>query len=133
VAPSVTLLALAAAALIGLALPAARAGANPMQPDPRQSPDARRQALLDAVRADAARRSGRSAEHLIVWSFEAVTWPDGALGCPEPDRVYTQALVPGYRIVVQAGDDELVYHASERGHWVWCPPGRAGAPIQRSI
>jgi hypothetical protein len=47
--------------------------------------------------------------------------------------VYTQALVPGYRIVVRAGDDDLVYHASERGHWVWCPPGRAGAPIQRSI
>jgi hypothetical protein len=37
-----------------------------------------------------------------VVQAEAVTWPDGALGCPEPGIVYTQALVPGYWVVVEA-------------------------------
>ena len=29
--------------------------------------------------------------------------------------MYTQALVPGYRIVLEAGGRELDYHASESG------------------
>ncbi|MBW4436267.1 MAG: hypothetical protein KME04_03985 [Pleurocapsa minor GSE-CHR-MK-17-07R] len=39
-----------------------------------------------------------------------VTWPDGSLGCPQPDVAYTQALVNGYRIVLRAGDTEYIYH-----------------------
>ena len=40
-------------------------------------------------------------------SAAAVTWSDGSAGCPEPGMMYTQALVPGYRIVLQAGDRVL--------------------------
>jgi hypothetical protein len=40
----------------------------------------------------------------------AVTWPDGSLGCPQPDAVYSQAEVNGYRIVLSAGDTEYIYH-----------------------
>ena len=51
---------------------------------------------------------------------EVVTWTDGALGCPQPGLVYTQALVPGWRIVVRGPAREAVYHASQRGQWVLC-------------
>lgn len=104
----------------------AATSAPPMPPMPATPPaDETARTLLDAVLADAARR-GDAAAQLVA--FEAVTWPDGSLGCPQPDRVYTQALVPGYRIVVRAGDAEHHYHASRRGQWVWCPQARRGKP-----
>ena len=71
----------------------------------------------------------RSVAHdkLKVSSVETVTWLDGSLGCPEPDLMYTQALVAGYRIRIEAGGKTLDYHADKRGTVVLCPPERARA------
>jgi hypothetical protein len=38
-----------------------------------------------------------------------VTWSDGALGCPAPGRFYTQALVPGFRVQLEAGGERFDY------------------------
>ena len=62
--------------------------------------------------ADAAERTGVAAEDIDLISFEMVTWSDGSLGCPDPDMMYTQALVEGYRIVLDAAGTELVYHGA---------------------
>ena len=87
------------------------------------------QSIARAAVADAARRTGLDASTLKVISSEAVTWPDGGLGCPEPGMLYTMALVPGYRIRIQAGDKVLDYHASRRGNLVLCPPERSVDPV----
>jgi hypothetical protein len=42
---------------------------------------------------------------------------------------YTQALVPGYRVRIVAGDRVFDYHAGRGGQPQWCPPGRAQAPL----
>ena len=85
------------------------------------------QAMVRAALEDAARRApGGPAPTLI--SAEHVTWPDGSLGCPMPGRVYTMALVRGYRIRIRSGADELDYHAGERGVPFLCPAGRATSP-----
>ncbi len=83
------------------------------------------QSIIRAAVDEAARRTGLNASALQVISSEAVTWPDGSLGCPEPGLMYTKAPVPGYRIRIQAGDTVLNYHASERGYLVYCPSERA--------
>jgi hypothetical protein len=83
-------------------------------------------AIVQAMMADAQQRTGVAVVQVV--QREAVTWPDGSLGCPEPGRLYTQALVRGWRIRIQAGGQQLDYHASERGRWLWCPPGRAVDP-----
>ena len=89
--------------------------------------------LLPALLADAAQRSGAAVEQLRVVAVQAVTWPDGALGCPQPGRLYPQALVPGWRITVAAAPAlELNYHASQRGGWVWCPAERATPALPAS-
>lgn len=85
--------------------------------------------LPAAIRDDAARRAKVPPEQVRLLGRDSVTWPDGALGCPEPGRMYTQALVPGYRYRVQAGGALLVYHANRKGYWLWCPPGRAQDPL----
>jgi hypothetical protein len=76
--------------------------------------------LLAAILADAAARSGSDAAAFTVIRAEAVTWGDGSLGCPQPDVMYTQALVDGYWVVLQQGDQTLDYRASEGGYFVLC-------------
>ncbi|GGI03289.1 hypothetical protein GCM10011354_03290 [Egicoccus halophilus] len=59
---------------------------------------------------DAADRAGVDLGEVEVVTNEPVTWSDGSLGCPEDGQMYTQALVEGYRIVVEAGGETLHYH-----------------------
>ena len=79
-------------------------------------------AVVDAARADAAQRSGLPASQLQVVLAESVTWSDGSLGCPRPGMLYTQALVPGFRVRLKVAADVWNYHASGRGAPALCPP-----------
>lgn len=54
-----------------------------------------------AILADLT-QSGVTGDVTLV-SAESVTFSDGSLGCPQKGRVYTQALVPGMKVVVRAG------------------------------
>ena len=38
-------------------------------------------------------------------------WQDTSLGCPQPGQVYTDVQIPGYRIVVGAGDMSFAFHS----------------------
>ena len=107
----------------------AREGADPGRP-PMNAPPL--QALVQLALADAGRRSQLDPSKLKVVLAEAVTWPDGALGCPRPDLLYTQALVPGYRVRILAGTETLEYHASRRGEPFYCPASRITGPIPDS-
>lgn len=84
--------------------------------------------MLDQIRADAAHRAGVALDEVKVITVESVTWSDGSLGCPEPGMMYTQALVPGYRIRVDASGTMLTYHAGATNTFVHCPPERAREP-----
>lgn len=86
--------------------------------------------LVQAVLADARQRAPDQAVQLL--DAQAVTWRDGSLGCPKPDFSYTQALVPGWLLRVQAGERMLQYHASQRGGWLYCPAHRAQTPAPDS-
>jgi len=88
-------------------------------------------AVVDAVLADAAKRTGRPIAEIEVVSAQSVTWSDGSLGCPQPGMMYTQALVPGYRVVVEVGGERYDYHASLRGGISLCPAGQAIDPVSR--
>ncbi len=86
-------------------------------------------ALVEAARADAARRFGQPPSTFTLVSAEPVTWRDGSLGCPQPGRVYTQALVAGWRIRLRGPNGELDYHARTNGVPVLCPPDRSVDPL----
>jgi hypothetical protein len=85
--------------------------------------------ILQSAIAEAARGQGVDTGSITVVKAEAVTWPDGSLGCPKPGMAYTQALVPGYRIRLRAKGTLLDYHASDRGKLVLCPAGRSAKPL----
>ncbi len=76
--------------------------------------------MLSQVRADLTIRINAQPEELEIIGAEAVVWPDGSLGCPIPDQTYTQAPVPGYRIVLRHMDKQYDYRASEAGYIFLC-------------
>lgn len=85
--------------------------------------------LVAAARADAARRFGLAPAAFALVSARAVTWRDGSLGCPQPGMAYSQALVPGARILLRGPSGDLDYHAALRGGVRLCPPGQAVDPL----
>lgn len=63
---------------------------------------------------DLAQRLGVEVDEITVVSAEVVTWPDAALGCREPGRMYAQMLVDGARIVLAHGRRKFSYHTGGR-------------------
>jgi hypothetical protein len=61
-----------------------------------------------AILADLEGR-GAPTSGLEVVTARAVTWPNGALGCPKPGMMYTQALIDGYQVVVKAAGTTYDY------------------------
>jgi hypothetical protein len=78
------------------------------------------ESILSAARADLAAKLDVPAESITVTESAAVVWNDGSLGCPRPGQVYTQALEPGYRIILEHGDRQYDYRATERGYLLLC-------------
>ena len=93
------------------------------------APDAPVPGLPAALR-DAVRRVGVAPQAVRIARGAAVTWRDGSLGCPQPGMAYTQALVRGWQVFVEAGGSVLRYHASAAGtRWLHCDAARAQEPL----
>jgi hypothetical protein len=89
-------------------------------------------ALLDKIRAELANEQSVSAAEVKVISAQAVNWPNGALGCPKPGMMYTQAIVPGYRVELEAAARRFTYNASTRGVFKRCDNRFGGGMTPRS-
>jgi len=87
--------------------------------------------ILQAIREDLGKRlriDDPQAPRLV--RAQSVTWGDGSLGCPQPGQYYTQALVPGYWVVLEYEGRAYDYRASERGYFSLCEsPARATDPL----
>lgn len=73
-----------------------------------------------AVVTDAAQRFRVNTNAVVLADAERVTWPDGALGCPDPGINYPQVQVAGFRVVARTLAGELLYHTDSLGHVVNC-------------
>lgn len=85
-------------------------------PSAPQTSDPRVQAAI----ADLAQREKAEISAITIKSVEAGHWPNGAIGCPEPDRMYTQALVPGDRVILVLQGKEYSYHAAKDQPFGYC-------------
>ena len=68
---------------------------------------------IEAAISDAAARFDIPEEEVAVAGALRVTWSDGSLGCPEPDTMYTQALVPGYLLTLEVAGERYAYHGAD--------------------
>lgn len=76
--------------------------------------------VLDQIIADVMQRSGAERQAVVILRDEAVTWPDGSLGCPQPGMAYPQVLIDGFWVVLRIGDTEYDYRADDRGRFILC-------------
>ena len=130
---------LAACATDGGGDPASAAATNDTRaPSIEAQPSGGRPNITDALPPDllaeivnaGASEAGVEADAVQVLIAEQVTWSDGSIGCPEPGMMYTQALVPGYRVVLEADGRQLNFHATESGDFRFCENPRP--PLERS-
>lgn len=85
-------------------------------------------AVLQPILADLSRRLGVDSSTFVVTKAESVVWGDGSLGCPEPGMMYTQALVNGYWVIIDANGQSYDYRASQGGDFRLCT-GKGSGPI----
>ena len=78
------------------------------------------QELLARIREDLAKHTSAEPAAFEVIRAESVTWNDGSLGCSRPGEYYTQAQVPGYRVLLSHEGRQYDYRASSRGHFMLC-------------
>jgi len=81
--------------------------------------------ILSLAVTELAQRLNVPPESIQLVKFEAVTWGDGGLGCPEPGMNYIQVPVDGALIVLQAGDYQYEYHSGGNRPPFLCEPGRS--------
>lgn len=63
----------------------------------------------------ASLKYGIPADQFKVVSTEAVTWPNGCLGVVIPGVMCTDALVDGYRIILEANGEQFEFHTNLDG------------------
>ena len=73
------------------------------------------------AKKDLAKRLDVDLDSIKLSSANAVTWRSGSLGCPEPGKMYTEALVPGAVIYLQVNNMIHAYHAKFAGEPFYCP------------
>ena len=83
--------------------------------------------LQAAAIADLAGRLGVDRSTITVTRHEEVSWSDGSLGCPKPGFNYTQAITPGYLIVLTVNGLDYEYHGRPGGSPFYCAAPRPPA------
>jgi hypothetical protein len=86
------------------------------------------QAILDPILNKAAALAKVGREQLVIVRAEPVVWNDGSLGCPEPGMMYTQALINGYWVVIEAAGQTYDFRVGRGGSFQLCPAGRGHPP-----
>ncbi|WP_138498398.1 hypothetical protein [Nostoc sp. PA-18-2419] len=71
--------------------------------------------VANAVLQDLARRQGISTRELKITNYNQQTWRNGCLELPQADEICTEALVPGWRVVVSDGKQNWIYHTNSNG------------------
>ena len=80
------------------------------------------------ISTDLEKRSSLPASAFQITGYTQETFPDSALGCPDPNMMYTQVLTPGYSIQVSAGGKVYDYRTNLAGTRILlCGPN--GQPV----
>jgi hypothetical protein len=122
-----TVLALTLAACGGAASPGATTGTTPeTATTPATTGNTLPAGSVEAAVAQVlAQQVQAGVDTLQLVSKEPQEWPDGGLGCPDPAAMYTQAIVPGYKLTYSAGGKTYEVHTDESGgQAVLCENGK---------
>ena len=75
---------------------------------------------ITAIKDDLAKKLDIPHDAIEVVMSRSVTWNDGSLGCARPGQIYTQAVVPGYQVILMVEGLRYDYRAAESGYHFLC-------------
>jgi hypothetical protein len=84
---------------------------------------------VESAMADLAAYLGVSIDVIDWVSQKEVDWPDGSLGCPQPDMSYTQAIVNGSLIVFEVDGVSYEYHSGGSREPFLCLPAATSKDV----
>ncbi len=84
------------------------------------------------ARKELANRLGIEIDKVDFSGVTPVMWRSGALGCPQPGKEYTQALVRGTLLMLRVENTPYRYHSIPRGEPFYCPDSQAEPPYTNS-
>ncbi len=73
------------------------------------------QPVARAVLRDLSRKQGILPTRFKIIEYSQQTWRNGCLDLPKSDELCTQALVPGWRVVVSDNNQTWIYHTNKNG------------------
>jgi hypothetical protein len=82
-----------------------------MTPTTSLTPDLLRLPQVGQAKADLAQRLSVGVDDIEVVTVEAVEWPDGSFGCPQPGMAYAQVIQEGLQILLRYGGRDYDYHS----------------------
>lgn len=78
------------------------------------------EALMDTILAALEKLTGASRDTFEVLRAQETIWPDGALGCPQPGMIYTQAQERGYQVVLDHAGRHYDYRTRGQDYLMLC-------------
>jgi len=58
---------------------------------------------------------GIDVDDVEIISVQQVEWPDSSLGCPKAGQNYLMVITPGFRVILEAGGQQVEYHTNIDG------------------
>jgi hypothetical protein len=77
--------------------------------------------------------TGLPADKITLVSTEAVSWPDGCLGVQRMGVMCTQAIVEGFKIVIEADGKQYEFHTNQNGSAVVLAPGELSGLVEEAV
>lgn len=71
--------------------------------------------ILRLVQRRIAAQLDLSTRRIQLVNMSAISWSDTSLGCPQEEQNYNEADIAGYRIVVNVGDINYIFHSDSVG------------------
>ena len=78
--------------------------------------------------ADLAAQTGVAEDAITIREARNVNWGSSAVGCPKDGMNYTQQIVPGVLLLLEADGKIYRYHGRAASDPFHCPDERAEAP-----
>lgn len=98
-------------------------GGEPTAPPtagPKGGWPAEAQPLVDQALNTLTKEAQVSPSSVEVVKVEEVQWPDGCLGCARPGQICTDAIVPGYHIVLRVAGTDYEYRTDKKDRVMLC-------------
>jgi hypothetical protein len=94
--------------------------ATPVSPESSASaltPTPALQELAEKAKADLADRLKVSIDQIDLLKIVPAKWPYDSVGCPLPDGGSIDTSTPGYQILLNANDEQYMYHTDGK-NWI---------------